>query len=186
MKASNWSAKMSSSYFHIFNYIIGIPDSSVAPMTIGANGIKVYTAIDYATIWSNDLTFSYFLHQNWTWKAQFAYNLGKDNNNEGLPFMSPFSYLSSVTFNKNKFNAAVLVRGNTTQTEFNPFYGEDKTKDYAVLNLNFGYKFNFEKAKMIFNTGMENVLDTQYTTYTDWKNLPRMGRNMFVNLMIQF
>ena len=186
LKKSNWSAKMTSSYFHISNYIIGIPDSSVAPMTIGANGIKVYTAIDYATIWSNDVTFSYFLHQNWTWKAQFAYNLGKDNNNDGLPFMSPFSYLSSVTFNKNKFNAEVLVRGNTTQTEFNPFYGEDKTKDYAILNLNFGYKFNFEKAKMIFNTGMENVLDTQYTTYTDWKNLPRMGRNMFVNLMIQF
>ena len=186
MKASNWSAKMSSSYFHISNYIIGIPDSSVAPMTIGANGIKVYTAIDYATIWSNDLTFSYFLHQNWTWKAQFAYNLGKDNNNDGLPFMSPFSYLSSVAFSKNKFNAEVLVRGNTTQTEFNPFYGEDKTQDYAILNLNFGYKFNFEKAKMIVNTGIENVLDTQYTTYTDWKNLPRMGRNMFVNLMIQF
>mgnify|MGYP003543791315 FL=1 len=39
---------------------------------------------------------------------------------------------------------------------------------------------------MILNTGVENMFDANYTTYTDWKNLPRMGRNIFVNLMFQF
>ena len=185
-KNSKWQTKISASYFHIYDYIIGIPDASVAPMTIGANGIKVYTALDYATILSSDFTVSYQLSDFWIWKGQFVYNLGKDNENNGLPFMSPFNYMTSIGFRPGKFSSELQLKGNATQTEYNAFYGEDKTPDYAIVNANLGYKFTFEKSKMILNTGVENMFDANYTTYTDWKNLPRMGRNIFVNLMFQF
>lgn len=185
-KNAKWQTKISASYFHIYDYIIGIPDASVAPMTIGANGIKVYTALDYATILSSDFTVSYQLSDFWIWKGQFVYNLGKDNENNGLPFMSPFNYMTSLGFKPGKFSSELQLKGNATQTEYNTFYGEDKTPDYAIVNANFGYKFTFEKSKMILNTGVENIFDANYTTYTDWKNLPRMGRNIFVNLMFQF
>lgn len=185
-KNSKWQTKISASYFHIYDYIIGIPDASVAPMTIGANGIKVYTALDYATILSSDFTVSYQLSDFWIWKGQFVYNLGKDNENNGLPFMSPFNYMTSLGFRPGKFSSELQLKGNATQTQYNAFYGEDKTPDYAIVNANFGYKFTFEKSKMILNTGIENIFDANYTTYTDWKNLPRMGRNIFVNLMFQF
>ena len=39
---------------------------------------------------------------------------------------------------------------------------------------------------MMLNMGVENMFDANYTTYTDWNNLPRMGRNVFMNLMFQF
>ena len=185
-KNSKWQTKLSASYFHIYDYIIGIPDASVAPMTIGANGIKVYTALDYATILSSDFTVSYQLSDFWIWKGQFVYNLGKDNENNGLPFMSPFNYMTSLGFRPGKFSSELQLKGNATQTQYNAFYGEDKTPDYAIVNANLGYKFTFEKSKMILNTGIENMFDANYTTYTDWKNLPRMGRNVFVNLMFQF
>ncbi|CAM3915389.1 TonB-dependent siderophore receptor [Flavobacterium cucumis] len=185
-KNSKWQTKISASYFHIYDYIIGIPDASVAPMTIGANGVKIYTALDFATILSADFTVSYQLSDFWIWKGQFVYNLGKDNENNGLPFMSPFNYMTSLSFRPGKFSSELQLKGNATQTEYNAFYGEDKTPDYAIVNANFGYKFTFEKSKMIFNTGVENLLDANYTTYTDWNNLPRMGRNIFMNLMFQF
>lgn len=185
-KNAKWQTKISASYFHIYDYIIGIPDVSVAPMTIGANGIKVYTGLDYATILSSDFTVSYQLSDAWIWKGQFVYNLGKDNENNGLPFMSPFNYMTSLGFRPGKFSSELQLKGNATQTEYNAFYGEDKTPDYAIVNANLGYKFTFEKSKMILNTGVENMFDANYTTYTDWKNLPRMGRNIFINLMFQF
>ncbi|MFN7045830.1 MAG: TonB-dependent receptor plug domain-containing protein [Flavobacterium sp.] len=185
-KNANWQTKLSASYFHIYDYIIGIPDASVAPMTIGANGVKIYTAIDFTTILSSDFTVSYQLSNAWIWKGQFVYNLGKDNKNKGLPFMSPFNYMTSLGFRPGKFSSEIQVKGNATQTEYNAFYGEDKTSDYAIVNANFGYKFTFEKSKMILNTGIENIFDANYTTYTDWNNLPRMGRNVFINLMFQF
>jgi iron complex outermembrane receptor protein len=34
--------------------------------------------------------------------------------------------------------------------------------------------------------GMENVWDTLYTTYSDWNKIPRMGRNVFLNLIWNF
>lgn len=185
-KNEKWQTKLSTSYFHIYDYIIGIPDASVAPMTIGANGIKVYTALDYATILSSDFTVSYQLSDFWIWKGQFVYNLGKDNENNGLPFMSPFNYMTSLGFRPGKFSSELQLKGNATQTEYNAFYGEDKTPDYAIVNANFGYKFTFEKSKMMLNTGIENMFDAYYTTYTDWNNLSRMGRNIFINLMFQF
>jgi len=185
-KNAKWQTKLSASYFHIYDYIIGIPDASIAPMTIGANGVKIYTALDYATILSSDFTISYQLSDFWIWKGQFVYNLGKDNENNGLSFMSPFNYMTSLGFRPGKFSSELQLKGNATQTEYNAFYGEDKTSDYAIVNANFGYKFTFEKSKMILNTGVENIFDANYTTYTDWKNLPRMGRNIFVNLMFQF
>ena len=76
-KNSKWQTKISASYFHIYDYIIGIPDASIAPMTIGANGVKIYTGLDYATILSSDFTVSYQLSDAWIWKGQFVYNLGK-------------------------------------------------------------------------------------------------------------
>lgn len=184
-KKDRWKLKFGTSYFHISNYIIGIPDETIAPMTIGANGIKTYTALDYATIWSNDLILHYTLHENWTWKGQFGYNLGRDHNNNGLPFMSPMRYLSSLAFKHRKFNTEITLKGNTAQTEFNAFYGEDKTPGFAILNLNSGYKWNLENIKILLNCGVENVLDTAYSTYTDWNNLPRMGRNVFLNLILK-
>lgn len=185
-KNAKWQIKLSTSYFHIYDYIIGIPDASVAPMTIGANGVKIYTALDYATILSSDFTVSYQFSDAWIWKGQFVYNLGKDNENNGLPFMSPFNYMTSLGFRPGKFSSELQLKGNATQTQYNAFYGEDKTPDYAIVNANLGYKFTFEKSKMMLNTGIENIFDANYTTYTDWKNLPRMGRNIFVNLMFQF
>ena len=185
-KKAQWQTKISASYFHIYDYIIGIPDASVAPMTIGANGIKVYTALDFATIFSSDFTVSYQFSEDWIWKGQLVYNLGKDNESKGLPFMSPFNYMTSLGFRPGKFTSEIILKGNATQTEYNTFYGEDKTPDYVILNTNFGYKFTFDKAKLVLNTGVENVFDSNYTTYTDWKNLPRMGRNIFINLMFQF
>lgn len=185
-KNAKWQTKLSASYFHIYDYIIGIPDASVAPMTIGANGVKIYSALDFATFLSTDFTVSYQLSDFWIWKGQFVYNLGKDNESNGLPFMSPFNYMTSIGFRPGKFSSELQLKGNATQTEYNAFYGEDKTPDYAIVNANFGYKFTFEKSKMILNTGVENIFDANYTTYTDWNNLPRMGRNIFVNLMFQF
>ena len=185
-KNSKWKTRLSASYFHIYDYIMGVPNASVAPMTIGANGIKIYTALDFASILSSDFTVSYQLADNWIWKGQWVYNLGKDNESNGLPFMSPFNYLTSLEFKPGKFRSEIVLKGNATQTEYNIFYGEDKTPDYSIVNANIGYKFTFDKAKLVLNTGFENIFDANYTTYTDWNNLPRMGRNVFVNLMFQF
>jgi iron complex outermembrane receptor protein len=184
LKKEKMNIKIASSYFHISNYIVGKPDASLVPMTIGATGVKIYTALDYATIFNVSLTSEFKFSKQFKWNSQLVYSRGKDFDNVNLPFISPLNYSTSLAFAKDKFSSEVVLQGNAKQTNFSAVYGEDKTPDYAIINTNFGYKFNFNKSKLITKFGIENILDTYYSTYSDWNNFPRMGRNFFVNLSI--
>ena len=38
--------------------------------------------------------------------------------------------------------------------------------------------------KTVFQVGAENLFNEYYSTYADWGNIPRMGRNIFTSLKI--
>lgn len=182
LKKEKLSAKISSSYFHISDYIVGEIIDKLVPMTIGANGVKAYTALDYATLFNLSLSTELQIAKPLKWTTQFVYTRGKDHLKRNLPFMSPFSYQSSLRYEKNKFSAETSVAGNTKHYDFAPIYGESETPDYMIANINFGYLFNFEKTKIFTRIGVENIFDRFYTTYSDWNKIPRSGRNFFINL----
>ncbi|PWA07490.1 TonB-dependent receptor [Flavobacterium psychrotolerans] len=185
-KNKKMSTKISSSYFHISDYIVGKPDATLIPMTIGASGIKIYTALDYATIFNTDLNVDYQLNTEIKWSGQLVYSYGKDHENKNLPFISPLRYSSSFIFKRNKFSYEIAVHGNATQTQYSPFYGEDRTPDYAILNFASSYSFRWDKSKWNVGAGVENILDTYYSTFSDWNNIPRKGRNFFLNVSFGF
>ncbi|TRX20629.1 TonB-dependent receptor plug domain-containing protein [Flavobacterium franklandianum] len=185
-KTHKWSAKMSSSYFYISNYIVGKPEEILVPMTIGASGVKIYTALDYATIFNADLNLECQFSEVLKWKGQLVYSYGKDFEDQNLPFISPLRYFSSLNYKKGKFTSEIAVQGNATQTQYSPFYGEDRTLGFAVLNFDSGYSFAFEKVKCNVKIGIENIFDTYYSTFSDWNNIPRKGRNLFLNLAFNY
>ena len=185
-KTQKFSAKISSSYFHISNYIVGKPDPNLSTMTIGASGVKIYTALDFATIFNADLNLEYQFSTDFKWKGLLVYSYGKDFEKRNLPFISPLRYSSSLDFKIGKFASEIAVQGNATQTQFSPFYGEDRTPSYAILNFDTGYSFAFEKVNCNLKVGIENILDTYYSTFSDWNNIPRKGRNFFLNIAFAF
>ena len=101
-----------------------------------------------------------------------------DNENVNLPLISPLHFSTLLLYTKEK-NAEILLQGNTKQTYFSSIDGEDETPDYAIINMNLDYKFNLHKSKINTKFGVENMLDTYYSTYSDWNNFPRQGRNFF-------
>lgn len=181
-----FSAKMTTSYFHISNYIVGKTMLNLVPMTIGANGVKIYEALDYATIYNLNFETETQILKNLKWKTKLSYNRGKDFNNINLPFMSPFSYQTFLNFDKNKFISEISVLGNTKHRDYSAIYGETETPDYVIVNLGFGYHFVMNKDKIFVKLGVENALDRFYTTYSDWNKIPRSGRNFYVNLNYSF
>lgn len=179
---SKWSSKLSAAFFHVSNYIVGTPDERLVPMTIGANGVKIYEALDYATIFNMDLNLEYQILESLKWQGQLVYAYGKESNNRNLPFISPFAYSSVFNYFKKQISAAITVVGNAVQSQFSPYYGENKTPDYAVLNISAGYSFYVEKSKLNIKAGVENVFDTYYSTFSSWNNIPNKGRNFVLNL----
>ena len=171
-----------SSYFHIMDYIVGEIDASLSPMTIGANGVRVYTQLNSASIFDVYLNSSYQFSKTISVNGSIGYNYGEGSNNEPLPLIKPFSYLTEISYNTARFNAAFQLEGNGNQSKYSSFYGEDETPKYAVLNLNFGNLFYINNTKTVVKYGVENVLDANYSTYADWNNIPRQGRNFYLNL----
>lgn len=183
---SSLKMQFKSSYFRLLDYIIGIPQNEWLPMTIGAQGIKQYQQLSYANLWHNQFSWEFKVLPNLRWNGQLVYSLGTDSENRNLPFLSPLQYRNELQFKKDDWVATASVFGNATQTQYSPFYGENRTPAYAIVNLSAGYQLRWEKQKLQIQTGVENALDTFYTTFADWNNVPRMGRNIFINLNFSF
>lgn len=169
-------------YFHIFDYIIGKVDNSLSAMSIGADGVKVYENLKYAQMFNASLSGRYSISDAIKWTGRVSYHRGVDNDGENLPLISPLSYRSSLDFFKNQFSASLSVEGAGEQNNYNPEYGETKTAAYATLSASFGKRFFINDNDLFVKAGVENIFDTHYSSYTDWKNIPRMGRNFYLTL----
>lgn len=169
-------------YFHVFNYIIGKLDNSLSPMTIGADGVKVYTNLDYARLYNLSLSGRYAISNAFKLNGSIGYHRGVDDAGENLPLISPVSYRAALEFFKNHYSASLGVEGAGEQTNFNPDYGETKTAAYAILSASFGKRFFINDNDFYVKTGIENILDTYYSSYSDWNNIPRMGRNIYLTI----
>ncbi|SHF58162.1 iron complex outermembrane recepter protein [Salegentibacter echinorum] len=169
-------------YFHIYNYIIGMPEPSLSTMTMGADGVKVYTNLDYARLFNTSISGKYNLSKSFNVNGSIAYHRGLDDEDEDLPLISPVTYKAGLSFTNNKTTASIALKGAATQTNYNPNYGETKTEDYAIVSAGFGHRFLINNNDLYLKAGVENIFDTYYSTYNDWNNIPRMGRNFHLTI----
>jgi iron complex outermembrane receptor protein len=181
---SGYKLNIESSYFYLYNYIIGKVDKSLYQMTIGASGVKKYENIDHATIFNIDVNLQKSFLRYFNWNSKATYSRGSDEENNPLPLISPITYSSSISYNRNRYDAEIKLQGAATQTRYNADYGEDETPAYLIFGASAGYKFRCWKLLSQIRVGVENLLDKKYSTYSDWNNIPRKGRNLFINLVI--
>ncbi len=169
-------------FFRVFNYIIGTVDSSLSPMAIGADGVKIYRNLEYAQLFNTSLFARYSISNAFKLSGRISYHRGVDDEGENLPLISPVSYQGGVDFFKNQYSASFSVHGAGEQVHYNAAYGETKSADYATVSASFGKRFFLNNDDLFVKVGVENILDTYYSSYTDWKNIPRMGRNIYLTI----
>lgn len=173
-------------YFYIQDYIIGKILSLGSPMNYQSVGVKAYTSLDHATLFNMALNAGYSILPELHWKGTLTYARGRDDKGKNLPFIRPLSYLTSLHFTHQNFGVQTSVNGDFIQRNYSPEYGEDQTPAYAIWNFSVNYTFNIKKLKTVFQVGAENLLNTYYSTYADWGNIPRMGRNIYTSLKSNF
>ncbi|NVK52000.1 MAG: TonB-dependent receptor [Flavobacteriaceae bacterium] len=177
-----FSFSIENTLFSISNYIIGKINTNYSPMVIGASGVKIYSSLNSVLQYNTSLSTLYKFNYSFSTKASISYNYGKEINGDNLPLIAPLSYKINLNYKKNLFTSKLEIIGAGTQKNYSILYGEDKTKNYTVLNFDAGYKFYIKNNLLIVKSGIENMFNTYYSTYADWNNIPRMGRNIFVNL----
>ncbi len=181
-----FSIQLKANYFYIRHYIIGSILSMGSPMNYQSVGVKSYTSLDYATLFNFSLNASYAVLENLYWKGTLTYARGMDDKKSNLPFIRPLSYQTSLHYHYKAFRFRTSVNGDSEQVNYSPEYGEDATPSYIIWNLSADITFYVNNFKAVFQAGVENVLNHYYSTYADWGNIPRMGRNVFTSLKINF
>lgn len=183
-KKLNIQAKVN--YFYIENYIIGRILSLGSPMNYQSIGVKGYTQLNHSTLFNFSLNSEFAIMPNLHWKGILTYARAKDDQGKNLPFIRPLSYQTSLHYKYKKIGFQTLLNGDFQQINYSPEYGEDQTPNYMIWNLSADYTFNIKNKKTVFQVGAENILNEYYSTYADWGNIPRMGRNFFTSLKFNF
>lgn len=178
------SIRAKANYFYISNYIIGRILSLGSPMNYQSFGVKGYTSLDYATLFNFSLNAQYDILEHLHSNGTLTYARGQDNDGGNLPFIRPLSYHAGLQCMYRKFGFQASVNGDLAQINYSPEYGEDETPAYQIVNLSADYAFPVSRASAKIQIGCENLLNVYYSTYADWGNIPRMGRNLFASLKI--
>ncbi|WP_394369061.1 TonB-dependent receptor plug domain-containing protein [Flavobacterium agrisoli] len=183
-KTDKLSVQGKINYFYIQNYIIGRILSMGSPMNYQSVGVKGYTSLDYATLLNMSLNATYDILPHLHWNGVLTYARGMDDNGGNLPFIRPLSYQTSLHFMHKNFGIQTSINGDFEQIHYSPEYGEDETPSYTIWNISADYSFKINRMKAVVQVGAENILNEYYSTYADWGNIPRMGRNIFTSLKV--
>jgi len=168
--------------FLFSNYIIGQFETRLSPMTVGAEGVKVYGNISHATIANVSLTAEWQLTEQLCWNGKVSYSSGRDADGDPLPLISPISWQTELQYHYQHVQAQAVVKGNTRQSNNGGKYGETAASEWAILNLSAAYHFSIFNFQSSIRFGVENLFDKQYATYADWNHIPQKGRNIYMNL----
>jgi iron complex outermembrane receptor protein len=112
--------------------------------------------------------------------------LGKDANNNPLPLIAPISWTSALEYNSKQVYSQLKMQAATKQYQYGAEYGEKQAPAYIIFGASLGYEYPLRKMTANLKIGVENILDTKYTTYSDWNHILQKGRNFYINFMVNF
>ena len=170
--------------FFFSNYIIGQFESRLSPMTVDAEGVKVYGNIQHATILNASLSADWQILSQLKWSVKVAYALGRDDVDANLPLISPLDFLSKLNLSLKKFSVEAAMLANAKQSDFGVKYGESPTPAFAIFNLSAQYSASLASASLSLRAGVENLFDKAYSSYSDWNKIPQKGRNIYLNICL--
>ncbi|MBR2113759.1 MAG: hypothetical protein IJ929_03695 [Prevotella sp.] len=185
LAVSNWQLAIDANTFFFSNYIIGQFETRLSPMTVGAEGVKVYGNISHATIANASLTADWQLTEQLRWNGKVSYSSGRDADGDALPLISPVSWQTELQYHYKRLQAQATVKGNTRQSNYGEKYGETPASEWAIVNLSAQYQWSMVNSQWSIRFGVENLFDKQYATYADWNHIPQKGRNIYMNLTLE-
>ncbi|MFN8258358.1 MAG: hypothetical protein U0W24_21895 [Bacteroidales bacterium] len=172
------------SFSFVNNYIIGVNDSTIPPLNFYANGIRVYSNISSASLYSANLQ---VLWNPIDYISAFVISkitFGKFSSNEPMPLIPPFNNIISLKFEKKNLSMQAECETALQQNRINYNYGETITPAFAVFNLKGSYGFKWSKSEINFSIGITNLFNKTYYEHLDWGKIYRPGRSF--ELFLEF
>ncbi len=184
-ESEKFTAAAKVNYFHFLDYIIGKPRPGILPMNMTAEGIKIYEHLPQASILNTSLSMEYQPIQSISIAANASYRYGQGVDGTILPLIQPFQYNLATRYNQTSFFLELSIDGSSKNRNSIEF-GETQKPAYIVFNATASKTFRIKTHSLTAKAGVENILNKYYSSFDDWFGIPRMGRNIYVNLVYSF
>ncbi len=170
----------------IRNYIAAYEDPSLSIMTYGANGVKRYTNEREALLAGFEGSAMVPLSKSVSYVTTVRYIWGKNGSGEALPGLTPFRNVQTIQWSKKRISLKIDTELAAAQRRINKSAGEDETPGYGIFHLRAAYKVKMKNEVLEFQPGIENIFDKKYHEHNDWGNIPRPGRNIYLQARLVF
>ena len=173
-------------YYNFDRYIMGKIDEDLSPMTIGANGVKVYENHDFAMLAGLESQMI-FAWNHFDLINLLKYTYGKIDNDQPLPLIPPLKNNFEVNYHLNSsWHFTIGMEAAAGQDRINAEFGERATPGYAIANCMINKTFQLKQTSLKTNIRVENIFDKNYYEHLDWGNIPRTGRNLSLSVFVNF
>jgi iron complex outermembrane receptor protein len=183
---SNLKVNFNQSFSLIQDYIMGITNTQIPAMNFYANGIRVYSNVPNARMYSADLQVLYSPIKSLSVFVLSKFTLGEINAGEPMPLIPPLKNIVALQYEKDNLSLQAECESALAQNRININYGERTTPAYAVFNLKSGYNFSFSKLLLNAGLGVTNLLNKAYYEHLDWGRINRPGRSMELYLKVSY
>lgn len=189
--SNEWSSKMSrlkiTGFTYLFSdYIMGIYDSSLSVMTIGALGVKWYRNVGEARMLGGEFEFQKSISENLTIQTNAKYVYGVDFEGDPLPQQPPLKTALSVTQNIAGWYIQPEVEFSAAQRRISEKFNENSTSSFMLVNMRISKKFKKRQVDYIVSGGIENIANVAYREHFDIGQIFRPGRNIYLNARFVF
>lgn len=168
----------------IQDYIMGITNTSIPPMNFYTNGLRVYSNVPNARIYSADMQVIITPAKSLSLFLLSKFTLGEIEAGEPMPLIPPLKNIAGIQYQKAGFSLQAEGESAMAQNRINVDYGEFITPAYTVFNVKGGYQFMLSKIALNMSCGVTNLLNKVYYEHLDWGRINRPGRSL--ELLLKF
>ncbi|MFA8436281.1 MAG: TonB-dependent receptor domain-containing protein [Marinifilaceae bacterium] len=194
----SWRLEKSELSINVFasflrDYISASIREDLSPLMPTAPGVKQYINIDKAEMRGFEVSWQQELASNLYHRADMAFTYGKNKElNQPLPEIPPldFRYSLGGNFFQHKFHTELSLRHVLEQNRIATDFGESKTPDFTVLDLNASY---FPTENISLSGGIRNLFDEAYYEHLNRavkgsSPLPIFapGRSFYITIALEF
>lgn len=183
---SNIKVNFNQSFSLIQDYIMGITNSQIFAMNFYAKGIRVYSNVPNAKLYSADLQVLYSPLKTISVFLLSKFTMGEINNSDPMPLIPPLKNIVAIQYEKNNLSLQAECESALAQNKINVDYGERTTPAYAVFNVKSGYRFSLSKLALNAGLGATNLLNKVYYEHLDWGRINRAGRSVELYLKVNY
>lgn len=168
------------------DYIMGLTDMQITPMNFYAKGMRLYSNIPTAKLFSTDIQLLYtpLPHISAFWLAKYTY--GQINQGEAMPLIPPLKNILALQYQKKQLQLQAECESALAQHRINSNYGEQTTPAFTVFNIKSSYEFSISRVAFNLSAGITNLLNKKYYEHLDWGRIYRPGKSVELYLKMSY